>query len=72
MIDISRPAFPSSNPVNFVHGMSIRDYFAAHVAAGIASASIDHVSNECIANTAYKIADEMLVEGGHKKRTQGT
>ena len=63
------PAYPNDipqpNDERFVHpGMSLRDYFAGQVIAGIFAgkwAQMPHVKpEEAFANTAYVIADAML------------
>ena len=63
------PAYPNDIPISnderFVHpGMSLRDYFAGQVIAGIFAgkwAQMPHMNPEqAFANTAYTVADAML------------
>lgn len=64
------PAFPDPGPaddsyVNWNHGMSLRDYFAAQALIGILAARngfLVDVGTTNAAPWAYQIADAMLAE----------
>lgn len=66
--DTSEPAFPSENGQYF--GMSLRDYFAAKAMAALTTVYWEdfelHGSGaeliKCQAETAYEMADAMLLE----------
>jgi hypothetical protein len=65
------PAFPAtfddcSNDV-YIHGMSLRDWFAGQFLAGCASSPYTHAS---IANACYAMADAMLAERAKAKGEQ--
>lgn len=55
------PAFPSHGSMGEVthEGMTLRDYFAAHVLAAIYA---DYTTSEVAAEFAYEYADAMLKE----------
>ncbi len=59
------PAFPGFPATNVPSGMTLRDYFAAHLAHGQLGSSAQntlHISYEEVARNAYGIADAMLAE----------
>ena len=60
----SEPAFPTSNGGSPDDGMDLRDYFAAKALNGLLAAGKDNQPTAskmtCLAQDAYKIADEML------------
>ena len=56
--DNGGPAFPSENPIEFVTGMTLRDYFAAKAMQSLAG---KHAA-KCVVIEAYEIADLMLLE----------
>ena len=59
--DNGGPAFPSENPLEFVTGMTLRDYFAAKFMCGRAAVpGFVDPSND--AEMAYRVADAMLKE----------
>lgn len=67
------PAFPSNITVDPLYmkaglhaGMTLRDYFAGQVLAGVNFAQSKCESLEDVAKHAYQIADEMLLERGEK------
>jgi hypothetical protein len=45
-----------------LQGMTLRDYFAAKVLGGLASAYHENWSEEDVARVAYELADRMLAE----------
>lgn len=59
-------AFPQTRDVNIGdEGMTLRDYFAAHAASGLASlgqssVSIQFIHPNEVAKVAFEIADEMI------------
>lgn len=66
------PAFPTENKTLYYHGMSLRDYFAAHVLQGICSRPVSELAEYCdgsgediktyVSRAAYAIADSMIKE----------
>lgn len=64
MIDKDTPAFPTSAEHGFnsgMHGMTLRDYFAAKVLQGMASITgVNFGGRENVALLAYELADEMM------------
>jgi len=61
------PAFPVSIPGagdNGVHGMSLRDYFAAQAVPALIKrfGIMDEPANAVVAEQAYDIADAMLTQ----------
>jgi len=76
------PAFPSGekyvstdlsgNKTEFAkgplhHGLSLRDYFAAHAMAALAPQHARYPSNAQVARSAYELADAMLAERQTKR-----
>lgn len=61
--DNGGPAFPTEDRHAYIHGMSLRDYFAAQAAAGNeGNIGANGWSAEKTAARAYKVADAMLAE----------
>ena len=61
--DNGGPAFPSENPIEFVTGMSLRDYFAAKALCGLcADGATSGTKAVDIAEECYMLADFMLRE----------
>ena len=61
--DNGGPAFPSENPLEFVTGMTLRDYFAAKAMQGMIAAVGYHRGEvDFMAESAYDCADAMLLE----------
>lgn len=61
--DNGGPAFPGENPLEFVTGMTLRDYFAAKAMQGmIASYGYLRSEVDVMAESAYDCADAMLKE----------
>lgn len=61
--DNGGPAFPSENPLKFVTGMTLRDYFAAKaMQAMIAAVGYHRGEVDFMAESAYDCADAMLKE----------
>jgi hypothetical protein len=59
-------AFPTSHSPDYPNeiggGMTLRDYFAAKVLGGLASAYHENWTAERVAEVAYELADRMLAE----------
>ncbi len=63
MVDKRKPAFPVIDPGSglYWHGLTIRDWFAGQVLAGIASdPEFNNMSYEITAQIAYAQADAMM------------
>jgi hypothetical protein len=54
------PAFPVPTEHDHFSGMTLRDYFAAHVMCGLCACPDVRGSRELLAEEAYRFADEML------------
>lgn len=55
------PAFPSETLKEFIHGMTLRDYFAAAALTGFLASDRRSTSDEdVISESAYKLSDAML------------
>lgn len=61
--DNGGPAFPSENPLEFVTGMTLRDYFAAKAMQGYCARE-DSINShfDSLASDSYELADAMLKE----------
>lgn len=60
--DNGGPAFPGENPLEFVTGMTLRDYFAAKAMAGMLSDPTVACDGVRLSRIAYAHADAMLAE----------
>lgn len=58
-INTGGPAFPPSNP-GYAHGMTLRDYFAAHALQGGLAHNRPAAEMAGWAKWAYQVADAML------------
>lgn len=61
------PAFPSQSATAYIHGMSLRDWFAGQALSGLYADHTQEISAETAAEAAYRTADAMLAE-----RNKGT
>lgn len=59
---MNEPAFPAMHYdlAENEHGLTMRDYFAATAIQGLLSDGVGSLSDEELANWAYKLADAMM------------
>ena len=59
---MTEPAFPANHfdLAENEHGMTLRDYFAAKAMQGLLSDGVGSLSDEELADWAYKLADAMM------------
>ena len=63
---MTEPAFPANHfdLAENEHGMTLRDYFAAKAMQGLLSDGVGSLSDEELADWAYKLADAMMKARG--------
>lgn len=58
---------PQAFPDDETPGMSLVDYFAAHLAAAMVKDKSDYMKNEAFARKVYEIADALVKEASQKR-----